>query len=161
MYGNWPTSYRSLNLTKHQHWDVIQANIPSICYCKDTREGDSSIHNTEHTKHNTGSKPDPAEYNTQLGLHIDNTTLPITKHPTNIYNAALNDNEIPHVWKLANIIPIPKPNKDINIGTSYRPISLLSVIAKTLEKVILPYITQNIPNTTLVQNQTQQNITHN
>ena len=47
-----------------------------------------------------------------------------------------------------NIIPIPKPNKDVNIGTSYRPISLLSVIAKTLENVILPYITQNIPNIT-------------
>ena len=35
-----------------------------------------------------------------------------------------------------------------NWPTSYRPISLLSVIAKTLEKVILPYITQNIPNIT-------------
>ena len=40
----------------------------------------------------------------------------------------------------------PNPNKDINIGTSYRPISLLTVIAKTLEKVIFPYISQNIPN---------------
>ena len=70
------------------------------------------------------------------------------KYLTNIYNAVLNDNKIPHVWKLANIIPIPKPYKDINIGTSYRPISLQSVIAKTLEKVILPYITQNIPNIT-------------
>ena len=49
---------------------------------------------------------------------------------TIIYNPALNDNKIPHVWKLANIIPIPKPNKGINIGTSYRPISLLSVIEK-------------------------------
>ena len=49
---------------------------------------------------------------------------------------------------MANIIPIPKPNKDINIGTSYWPISLLSVIAKTLEKVILPYITQKIPSIT-------------
>ena len=28
------------------------------------------------------------------------------------------------MWKLANIIPIPKPNKDTNMGTSYRPISL-------------------------------------
>ena len=32
-----------------------------------------------------------------------------------------------------------------NKGTSYRPISLLSVIAKTLEKSLLPYITANIP----------------
>ena len=34
----------------------------------------------------------------------------------------------------------------MNIGTSYRPISLLSVIAKTLEKTLLPYITNNIPH---------------
>ena len=56
-------------------------------------------------------------------------------------------NIIPHTWKLANIVPIPKPYKDTDKGTSYRPISLLSVIAKTLEKSLLPYITANIPNT--------------
>ena len=58
----------------------------------------------------------------------------------------LNTNIIPHIWKLANIVHIPKPNEDIDMGTSYRPISLLSVIAKTLEKSLLPYITANIPN---------------
>ena len=46
-------------------------------------------------------------------------------------------------------VDIPKPNKDINKGTSYRPISLLSVIAKTLENILLPYITTNIPNTSM------------
>jgi len=51
----------------------------------------------------------------------------------------------PDVWKLPKIIPIPKPNKDLTEGGSYRPISLLSPITKTLEKVILPYITSNIP----------------
>ena len=51
------------------------------------------------------------------------------------------------MWKLADIIPIPKPNKDTNMGTSYRPISLLSVVAKTLEKCLLPYITANITET--------------
>ena len=60
---------------------------------------------------------------------------------------ALNTNIIPHIWKLANIIPIPKPNKDIDKGTSYRPIFLLSLIAKTLKKSLIPYITANIPNT--------------
>ena len=34
----------------------------------------------------------------------------------------------------------------MNIGTSYRPISLLSVIAETLENTLLPYITNNIPH---------------
>ena len=64
-----------------------------------------------------------------------------------MFKTTLNKNIIPHTWKLANIVPIPKPNKDQDKGTSYRPISLLSVIAKTLEKSLLPYITANIPNT--------------
>ena len=64
-----------------------------------------------------------------------------------VFKTALNKNIIPRTWKLANIVPIPKPNKDTNKGTSYRPIYLLSVIAKTLEKSLLPYITANIPNT--------------
>ena len=51
------------------------------------------------------------------------------------------------MWKLDNIIQIPKPNKDTNIGTSYRPISLLSVVAKTLEKCLFPYVTANITQT--------------
>ena len=33
------------------------------------------------------------------------------------------------------------------MGTSYRPISLLSVVAKTLEKCLLPFITANITQT--------------
>ena len=66
---------------------------------------------------------------------------------TSMYTAALNKNIIPHMGKLANIIPIPKPNKDTNMSTSYRPISLLSVVAKTLEKCLLPYITANITQT--------------
>ena len=64
-----------------------------------------------------------------------------------MFKTALNKNNLPHLWKLANIVPIPKPNKYTDNDTSYRPISLLSVIAKTLEKSLLPYITANIPNT--------------
>ena len=64
-----------------------------------------------------------------------------------MFKTALNKNIIPRTWKLTNIVPIPKPNKDTDKGTSYRPISLLSVIAKTLEKSLLPYITATIPST--------------
>ena len=52
---------------------------------------------------------------------------------TSMFNTALNKNIIPHTWKLANIDHIPKPNKNTDKGTSYRPISLLSVIADTGE----------------------------
>ena len=56
---------------------------------------------------------------------------------TSMLKTAINTNIIPYISKLANIVPIPKPKKDIDKGTSYRPISLLSVIAKTLEKIHL------------------------
>ena len=64
--------------------------------------------------------------------HIGPLGLP-HEHVENCFNTSI----IPHIWKLANIVPIPKPNKDIDKGTSYRPISLLSVIAKTLEISLL------------------------
>ena len=41
-----------------------------------------------------------------------------------MFKTALNKNIIPHTWKLANIVPIPKPDTDT--GTSYNHISLLS-----------------------------------
>ena len=47
---------------------------------------------------------------------------------------------MPHIWNLGNTVPIPKPNKDIEKGPLYRPISLLPVIEKTLEKSLLHYI---------------------
>ena len=40
------------------------------------------------------------------------------RYLTNMYNIALNT--IPHLWKHATIIPIPKPNKNHNIGTNYQ-----------------------------------------
>ena len=66
---------------------------------------------------------------------------------TSMLETAVNTNIIPHLWKLVNKVHIPKSNKDIDRGTTYRPMSLISVIAKTLEKNLLPYITANISNT--------------
>ena len=62
-----------------------------------------------------------------------------------MYNIALNTNSVPYLWKHATILSVPKPNKDHNNGINYQRISLLSPIAKTLEKTLLPYITENIP----------------
>jgi hypothetical protein len=78
--------------------------------------------------------------------HLKNLGPKAIKYLTKIFNISLNRNIIPHIWKLANIVPVLKPNKDPGEGSSYRPISLLSPIAKTLEKTILPLITPGIPN---------------
>ena len=66
---------------------------------------------------------------------------------TSMLKTVLNTNIIPHIWKLANIVRVPKPNKDIDNGILYSRIHILLVSATTLEKSLLPYITANIPNT--------------
>jgi len=53
-----------------------------------------------------------------------------------IYNTMLETGTYPHMWRLATIIPIPKPNKPPHKLDSYRPISLLSCLSKTIEKMI-------------------------
>ena len=66
------------------------------------------------------------------------------KHLTNLYNITINTNTIPQIWKTSKIISIAKPNKNPYFPSSYRPIALLSPIAKTLEKIIFPHTTINI-----------------
>ena len=63
-----------------------------------------------------------------------------------LFTNVVNKNIIPQIWKLANIVPIPKPDKDLNVGKSYRPISLISNIAKILERIILKRIQPHLPN---------------
>ena len=63
---------------------------------------------------------------------------------THIFNRSLAEAWIPTCFKQADISPIPKRSKATEVS-HYRPISLLPIIAKVLEKVILhkcilPYI---------------------
>ena len=51
------------------------------------------------------------------------------------------------VYYSGPVVKHDQKNKYIDKGTTYSPISLLSVIAKTLKKKLLPYITANIRNT--------------
>ena len=102
----------------------------------------TTSHVQEAIKNNNSQGPD--KLNIRHLKHIGTLGLAFL---TSMFKTDHNKNIIPHTWKLVSIVPIPKPNKDTDKGTSYRPISLLSVIAKTLEKSLLPYITANIPNT--------------
>jgi hypothetical protein len=62
-----------------------------------------------------------------------------------LFNLSLAHADIPAVWKRANIIPIPKPGKPVSASTSYRPISLLSPCIKVLERLLVPYVTEDLP----------------
>ena len=52
-----------------------------------------------------------------------------------IVNASITQNIVPSSWKKANVIPVWK-NKGSKTGASnYRPISVLPIIARMLEKI--------------------------
>ncbi len=54
-----------------------------------------------------------------------------------LFNQSIRLNSIPTLWKLSTIIPILKPGKSPTLPASYRPISLLCVLSKVLERLVL------------------------
>ena len=53
-----------------------------------------------------------------------------------ILNAALSLAYFPKAWKKASVIPLPKPDKDLSLVSSWRPICLLNTLGKVLERVL-------------------------
>ena len=63
---------------------------------------------------------------------------------TIIMNSIIRIGHFPSQWKVAQIILIPKPGKNSDLVTSYRPISLLPILSKLCEKIILRRLNVNI-----------------
>ena len=63
---------------------------------------------------------------------------------TSLLNLSFQDFSFPRNWKVAKVIPLPKPGKPAGEGASYRPISILSPVAKLAEKLMLPQLHQHI-----------------
>ena len=85
-------------------------------------------------------------------LQMDAKLLKLSAHLiapslTDIYNLSLSTPVIPNEWKLARITPIYKGKGDISRECSYRPISMLSHIAKLCERRVcmqlLDYLESN------------------
>ena len=76
---------------------------------------------------------------------VDNITnlflkkMPSTHYPAilNIINKSWRKGEIPQEWKHAHIITFPKSGRDPALLKSYRPISILSCLGKTMERMII------------------------
>ena len=65
---------------------------------------------------------------------------PIIKHPLcKLFNLSLRVASYPSQWKRANITPVFKNNKQNDVN-NYRPISLLSVISKCMERCVYKHI---------------------
>ena len=59
---------------------------------------------------------------------------------TLLFNSILRTGHFPGQWKVSQIIPILKPGKPPEEVTSYRPISLLPVLSKLFEKLLVTRI---------------------
>jgi hypothetical protein len=83
----------------------------------------------------------------------DGLSMPLLKHLgplglqflATLFTLSLRRAELPAVWKRSTIVPIRKPGKPADQGTSYRPISLLSPAVKVLERLILPDLAAALP----------------
>jgi hypothetical protein len=64
---------------------------------------------------------------------------------TKLDNLFVSGVVVPAIWKAAIIVPILKPGKPAELGSSYRPIFLLSPVAKVLERLLLPEIKTALP----------------
>lgn len=64
----------------------------------------------------------------------------------NMYNTLLDLNYFPSDWKLGELVYFRKEGKPNNLSSSYRPITLLPIFGKILEKLILRRINHKLAN---------------
>ena len=81
--------------------------------------------------HDTATGPDEIHY--QMLKQLPENALSTLLH---IFNDIWATGVFPDSWRLATVIPIPKPGKDQAEPTNYRPIALTSCFCKTLERMI-------------------------
>ena len=69
----------------------------------------------------------------------------ISSSLSNLVNKSLNTGKVPSEWKISNITPIPKGGQK-NEASNYRPISLLSIVSKVLERCIYNQLVNHLSN---------------
>ena len=67
---------------------------------------------------------------------IKNADQSLQQKILELFNRIYAESTFPSPWKIAVVIPIPKPNKDHSNPTNYRPISLTSCLCKLMEKMV-------------------------
>jgi hypothetical protein len=76
-------------------------------------------------------------YNLFTGQILKKLPIISTKYLTQLFNAFLLLNYFPTQWKVVQIILTLKPGKPPHDLSSYRPISLLSIVFKLFETLLL------------------------
>lgn len=102
-------------------------------------------------KHDISPKKAPG-YDLINGSILQNLPKKGWKFLTQLFNAVLRTSFFPLQWKVAQMILILKPGKNPEDVKSYRPISLLPIISKVFEKLILARLKSVIERKKLIPN---------
>ena len=85
---------------------------------------------------NTSKASGPDNINPTL---LKQPTTELSKPLADLFNFSLQQSSVPQQWKIANVTPVHKKGAT-NIISNYRPISLLSVLGKCMEKCVFKHI---------------------
>lgn len=80
-------------------------------------------------------------------ITINNLPPSTAKRIVDIFNASMRFRHFPVIWKKARVVVFQKPGKSPRDPRNYRPISLLSNIAKLLERVLQRRLMAHISET--------------
>ena len=75
----------------------------------------------------------------------------LVKPLSSLFNKSLQSGTMPDEWKLANVTPIFKKGSK-SLPSNYRPISLTSVVCKTLETLIRDKLVNHLEENKLIKN---------
>ena len=89
-------------------------------------------------KTRTASGPDGIS-----SIMLRKTATSISSKLTTFFNLSLRLGKVPSQWKVSNVIPILKSGDPSN-ASNYRPISLLSLVSKVLERIIFNQISHHL-----------------
>ena len=119
---------------RRKHRITAEDNTSDICTLSEivnTTQDVQDILETLDTSKATG----PDSINPTL---LKQAWLTIVEPLCKFYNLSLHNWLVPSQWKIANVIPVFKKGAK-NVVSNYRPISLLSVLGKCMEKCIFKY----------------------
>jgi len=100
-------------------------------------------------KNNISTKKAPG-FDLITGEILKKLTRKATVTLTTIINAAFRLKYVPKLWKIAEVIMILKSGKPPHKATSYRPISLLPVMSKLFEKLLMIRLKPIIDSSNLI-----------
>ena len=71
------------------------------------------------------------------------TATSIASPLAKLFSLSLRTGKFPKLWKLAHVVPIPKADNKSD-PSNYRPVSLLSIVSKILEKIVYTRLWEHI-----------------